>query len=194
MPSEPRYSHIAERIDNSAGDTGDKTEGSEIQNIYIIVLLASADCKSAEHTRQRHKQNRLVVDYRPDTRFKARRLNGLHDTFLTDKEEPQRARARDYSGKQTHGNESPLKGELDFVSAYKVEQNRHYLFRQFFTERTGDKIGNRYQSGSVNGVRRYRRLNTLLGYRSECSCAFTHDHQREISDKFPDILLASARK
>ena len=94
VPSEPRNYRIAYGVDYRAGDTGNNIERSKVQNIDKIIRLAAADREAAEHLGKRHKKYRLVVDYRLDTRFKARRLNGLHDTFLTDKEEPQRARAQ----------------------------------------------------------------------------------------------------
>ena len=87
-----------------------------------------------------------------------------------------------------------MKSKLDLISADKVKENGHYLLGQLLSEEAGGKVRNSDNSRSVNRVRGYRRLDTLLCDIAECSRAFTHDHEKKISDEFPDIVRTSARK
>ena len=184
MPPEPRHGHIAERIDDRAGDTGYKTEGSEVKNIDIVVLLTSADGEASENLRKGHQEYRLVVDYRLDTRLDARRLDRLHDSLLTYKEEPQSAGARHDSGEQAHADKHLLIRNIYLVSAYEVEHDSHYLLRQFFSESARNKVRDSYQSRSVNRMRSYRRSDAVLSYSAEGTRALAHNGKQKIHYKF----------
>ena len=194
VPSEPRNYRIADGVDYRAGDTGNNIERSKVQNIDKVVRLAAADREAAEHLGKRHKKYWLVVDYRLDTRLDTRTLDGLHDSLFTDKEEPHSTCACDNGSENTHADKSTLKSKLDLISADKVKENGHYLLGQLLSEEAGGKVCNSDNSRSVNRVRGYCRLDTLLCDIAECSRAFTHDHEKKISDEFPDIVRTSARK